>query len=460
MEDTGLIKLLSREILALLLKDKSAMERYGFVMDAEVFDNPIHKLIFKVGRDYFEQYGTIPREETFENEMSLRLEAGEGRHVPEEYFWQEASEVFELSPERDYIQDKIEDWVMRRSLMTISAKAKVLALSQTPSIEEIRKEIQNVNEWKGGGKDLGSFVLRDLDSRRRLEEKPTTVPTGVIELDTVLGGGRAKGTLGVVMAGTGVGKSMTLITFGANAVRARYKTAHITLELSQPSVLQRYESALAQMSRAILIQEESLVKRRLGWVRHVVRPADIVVKEFPAGSMTIEMLRAYLLNLLFWENFEPDMIIIDYADIMKMPEGNDDKWVRQGQLFVELRGLAQELNVAIWTAVQGKKDALSKPLIKLQDMAGAIEKAQVADVIIAVCRTDDEIRAHEGRFFVAKNRDGVDNTTIKFKENFEQSRIQSLSTTRGEVATRHEAGEIVGRELVDVAPPPNETRED
>jgi len=427
MEDSGLIKVLAKDFLSLLLKDKSVMERYGFVIEPDVFDNPIHRILFKMGREYFTKYGSLPKADVFQKELEIALREGGGTWIPDGFFWEETQSILNMEPHREYLEDRMGEFIVRRGLLTISEKAKVMALSPDPSLEAIRKEVQKASEGRVGT-DLGSFLFKDHASRDRKNIKGVCIPTGLPELDDIMGGGREKGTLGIVMAPTGAGKSAVLITFGANAARARFKVAHVTLELSGPAVCNRYEAGFSNVAKLELWRQETHVVNRLERAKKLLAPADILVKEFPAGSLGMDGLRTWLSNIDFWHKFQPDLLIIDYADIMKLSKGeNDDKWVKQGELYTELRGLAQELNVAVWTAVQSKKDALSKPVLHLGDIAGAVEKAQVADCIIAMCRSEEERKARQARFFVAKNRDGIDDKTIFFRENFDISRVSSQS---------------------------------
>lgn len=432
MEDVELsntiIRVLAKSILAVLLKDKVCMLRYGFILNEDTFDNPIHRMMFRIGREYFKKYGRVPNAKAFETELIQRLSIGDGGHIPDEFFWKEATEILNLTPDREYIADKVDEWMIRKSLMDISQDAKIQALSPKPSLEIVRKKIRETEMMQHGlTKDLGEFVFKDMEKRDRTARIGDFIPTGIRELDKIMGGGREKGTLGVFMAPTGQGKSAVLITMGVNASRRKYKVAHITLELSQHAVVNRYEAAYTNITKPEIVVLEKKVVIKLRRIAKLVKPADVIVKEFPARGLTIEQLRSWLANLEFWYEFVPDLLIVDYVDIMKMPGKAEDRWINQGDMYTEMRGLATEKKIAIWTGVQGKKGTLSKKKLNIDDIAGAIEKANIADSIIAVCRTEKEKADHEGRLFVAKNREGIDEVTIKFKEDFARSIIKSIS---------------------------------
>lgn len=431
MEDVGvtdaIIKVLSKSVLSAILKDKSCMQRFGFTLEEHTFDNPIHKLVFKIGRGYFEQYGRLPTVEGFRGELTQRLDRGEGGHVPNEFFWREVDEIYSLDIDREYISDKVDEWRTRKALLDIATQARVAALSPEPTLDLVRRRLHEIEMASLGGRNLGEYIFKDLERRDRTIQEGNFIPTGIAELDIVLGGGRKKGTLGVIMAATGAGKSSILITLGVNASRMRYKVAHISLELGHHAVVHRYEAAYSRIAKPQIRAQEEEVKRRMGRIKRLIRPADVIVKEYPSRGFGVGDLRAWLANLEFWDEFVPDLLIVDYADIMKLPGKSEDRWIQQGDLYTELRGLAQEKDVGLWTGLQAKKGTLTKKKLNIDDLAGAIEKAQIADAIIAVCRTDAEIAVHQGRFFIAKNRDNIDNVVVKFREDFSKSIVVSIS---------------------------------
>ena len=107
--------------------------------------------------------------------------------------------------------------------------------------------------------------------------------------------------------------------------------------------------------------------------------------------------------------FEPDMIIVDYADLIK-PGGNskEEKRHQLEALYEELRGISQEVKCPIWTASQTNRSGLSAEVITMESISEAFNKCFVADFIFSVSRTVSDKETNTGRIYVAKNRNGPD----------------------------------------------------
>lgn len=116
-------------------------------------------------------------------------------------------------------------------------------------------------------------------------------------------------------------------------------------------------------------------------------------------------------------------------------------------IYEELRNLAQDLNIPIWTASQANRDSANSDVVGLENMSEAYGKAMVADVVISLSRKAKEKSTGYGRMFVAKNRAGRDGLLFHVKMNTAQSRIEVLDPN--EESTLSEANEESESELKD-----------
>jgi replicative DNA helicase len=120
----------------------------------------------------------------------------------------------------------------------------------------------------------------------------------------------------------------------------------------------------------------------------------------------------------------PSVIVIDYADIMKSTRSYDSLRHELKLVYEELRNLAMDLNIPIWTASQANRDSANAEVVGLENMSEAYGKAMVADVVVSLSRKASEKAHGTGRLFVAKNRAGrdglvyavnIDTSTSSFK---------------------------------------------
>ena len=237
--------------------------------------------------------------------------------------------------------------------------------------------------------------------------------------------------LHLFMAKQNAGKSWWLVNAGLYALLYnRAKVLHITLEMSQERVTKRYVQALygvantdEQMSSVSLDKEsapgfsispekisppqtfrsEDVVKKiQKRARRYQGRLNRLLVKEFPTRSLTVEGLNSYLEVLDRVNGFVPDVVVLDYADILQ--NTNRDYRIGLRILYEELRGLAMSRNCALVTATQTNRDAARAALVTESYVGEDYSKLQTADIVISYSQTREEQKFGVARLHVVKSR--------------------------------------------------------
>lgn len=194
-----------------------------------------------------------------------------------------------------------------------------------------------------------------------------------------------------------------LTMLGANAMREGKNVIHYTLEMSESLVGLRYDSNLCEIDADEIPERKADVIARYA----SMKLGRLFIKEFPTCWATINNIRAHV-EKLGARGFKPDLILIDYADIMRSTRQYDAKRFELQLIYQELRAYASEIDVPIWTASQSNKDGSTSEVVDLGNMAEAYGKAMEADVVVSLSRRSHEKAAGVGRLFVAKNRIGRD----------------------------------------------------
>jgi len=134
----------------------------------------------------------------------------------------------------------------------------------------------------------------------------------------------------------------------------------------------------------------------------------LIVKEYPTRSASIQTIKNHI-DKLKRRDFVPDMIIVDYGDLIR-PENSrkDEKRHQLETIYEELRGIAQICECPLWTASQTNRSGLNAEVITMESISEAFNKCFVADFIFTVSRTVEDKNTNQGRIFVAKNRNGPD----------------------------------------------------
>jgi replicative DNA helicase len=300
-----------------------------------------------------------------------------------------------------YVKDKTLDFCKRQAFK--GALEKSVDLIQGDNFEQVMDLMKNAVSI-GMPNSTGHDFFEDIEARF-VKINRHAVPTGFKRLDEkdIFKGGLGRGEIGVITANTGVGKSHWLVAMGANAMRAGKNVLHYTLELTETAVGIRYDSNLCGIPSNDVQDNKDLVKsayenKDLG---------RLVIKEYPTGSASVVTIRNHIEKLSL-KGFRPNLIIIDYADIMKSTRSYDSLRHELKLVYEELRNLAMELEIPIWTASQANRDSAQSDIVGLENMSEAYGKAMVADVVISISRKASEKSTGVGRLFIAKNRAGRD----------------------------------------------------
>ena len=329
-----------------------------------------------------------------------------------------------------YVKEKSLDFCKRQAFK--EALEQSVELISTDNFESVISLMKNAVSI-GMANTVGHDFFEDMESRFQKINR-CVCPTGIPQLDAkdILAGGLGRGEIGVVTANTGVGKSHYLVQMGANAMRRGKNVLHYTFELTEQAVGIRYDSNLCNISSSDVVDQKDYVKKFYEDNEDLGR---LIIKEYPTGYPSVTTLRNHIEKLAL-RGFKPSVLVIDYADIMRSTRSYDSLRHELKLIYEELRNLAMELRIPIWTASQANRDSANSDIVGLENMSEAYGKAMVADLVVSLSRKPTEKATGAGRLFIAKNRAGKDG--ILFPIHIDTAR-SSITVLDEEVATLSEA---------------------
>lgn len=316
-----------------------------------------------------------------------------------------------------FVKDKALDFCRKQALK--AALENAVDQMQAERYESIVDSIRSA-VLVGTAPALGHDFFADYEARfTRLQRN--CVATGLDDLDRkeILNGGLGAGEIGVVVAATGVGKSHFLTMLGANALKQGKNVLHYTFELSETAVGVRYDSNLCDMeSNQVIDRKDEILSQYKD-----MKLGRLIIKEFPTNTASIYTIRSHI-ERLDVKGFKPDLIVIDYADIMRSTRQFDSLRHELKLIYEELRGFASEKGIPIWTASQSNKEGSNADVVDLSNMSEAYGKAMVADVVLSISRKSHEKATGWGRLFIAKNRAGRDGLVFPIKIDTARSKFE------------------------------------
>lgn len=318
-----------------------------------------------------------------------------------------------------YVKEKSLDFCKRQAFKeALESSVNLIHDGQFENVLTIMKEAVSVGMPSSTGHDF----FEDIEARF-VKVNRRVCPTGISELDRkdILNGGLGRGEIGVVTANTGVGKSHYLVAMGANALRRGKNVVHYTFELTETAVGIRYDSNLCDIdSNEVQDNKDRVLSKYKD-----MELGRLIIKEYPTGTATVQTIRNHIEKLKL-KSFMPSLIVIDYADIMRSSKSYDSLRHELKLIYEELRNLAMELNIPVWTASQANRDSAKSEVVGLENMSEAYGKAMVADVVISLSRKPLEKSTGAGRLFVAKNRAGRDGLLFPIEMDTAKSKIRVL----------------------------------
>jgi len=226
-------------------------------------------------------------------------------------------------------------------------------------------------------------------------------------VDEITDGGLAGGELGIVVAPSGIGKSWVLQALGANALRAGMNVMHYTLELNQAYVGLRYGAIFSKIETSMIPDKRDKVKKMI----EDQCKGELLIKYYPSKAASVQTIYTHLKTVELMGH-SPDIILLDYADLLTDTSGIGELRHQLGNIYEELRGLSGEFGIPVWTASQSNRSSLEENVIGAEKIAESYSKVMTADFVMSLSRKIEDKVANTGRIHIIKNRFGPDGLTF------------------------------------------------
>lgn len=300
-------------------------------------------------------------------------------------------------------QDTNEEWLLNETETFCKKKAVYNAILDSIGIIEGKdKERQDdaipalLSDALGVSFDnhVGHNYLDDSDSRyefyHRVEEK---IPFDLDMLNKITKGGLSNKTLNVILAGTGVGKSLFMCHCAAANLLNNKNVLYITMEMAEERIAERIDANLLNLSMDELkVVDKPIFDSRLDKVRKKSQ-GKLTIKEYPTAGAHAGHFRALLEELKLKQEFSPDIIYIDYLNICSSQRlrygANVNSYTYVKTIAEELRGLAVEYNVPIVSATQTTRSGFTNSDPGLEDTSESFGLPATVDLMLALISTEE-----------------------------------------------------------------------
>jgi replicative DNA helicase len=412
------------KVIAALFTDRIFLQQIADIIQPDYFESDTNSWLLEVILDHFREYKTPPSKDV----LKVKITEIEN-DILKTAVLEQLKEVFRYmeSDDLSFVKDEILKFCKNQEIKRAIMDS--VTLLKMGNYDEIKSKMDSAMK-AGADTNIGLDYINDVASRYN-EAARHTITTGWDVIDDLMDGGLAPGELGVVMAPAGIGKSWMLINIGANAVKAGKTVIHYTLELNENYVGQRYDSVLTGINAQTLKHHQDTVEEKMKSLS-----GSLVVKYYPTKSVGVMALKAHIEKTIM-QGKTPDLIIVDYGDLLKV-NTKKDKHEALEDLYEELRGMAGEYKIPVWTASQAGRSALEEDIIEADKIASSYGKVMVADFLMSLSRKVEDKMSGTGRGHVIKNRFGPDGITLPSKINTNNGQFEFFEpqTTQGKQTTQ------------------------
>ncbi len=411
------------KLIAALFTDKNFLQQVSDILEPAFFESESTQYIVKCVKSHIAQFKTQPTMEV----MKVKI-----KEIDDDVL--ETSVISSLkeamrnmeSEDLDFIKEEAIKFCKNQNLKRAIMES--VQLLESGDYDGIKYKVDDALK-AGNDRNLGHEYNIDIDERYK-ESVRNTITTGWEVIDDLADGGLGSGELGVMVAPAGIGKSWALANVGANAVKAGKTVLHYTLELNQAYVGLRYDSIFTGIAAQDLKYNLPDVKKRLKSIT-----GELVIKYYPTKAAGVMSLASHIEKCRL-QGKKPDLVIVDYADLLRGSGKGREVRHELGNIYEDLRGLAGEYEIPIWTASQANRSALQEDVIQADKIAESYSKIMTADFVVSLSRKIEDKAAGTGRWHVIKNRFGPDGITLPSKMNASNGQIDIYDgqTVQGQAA--------------------------
>lgn len=416
-------KSFQQKVVQLILMNKQFADQIRDILKPEYLQLEYLQKIVKIFYQHNDDYGKYPSFDTLAT--SIRLDLEKSKNKLKDNLVSDITSFFRQAREAPRVEDDefVKDEVVKFCKDAEMARAIVEAAELLQSNEDEGKydEIRNMIDRAlkaGAESNFGVDYLDDFEERYKPENR-NALSTGWDEINKITKGGYGKGELAVYLAPTGTGKSFILAHHAITGLKNGLNVIYYTLELGANEIALRVDAGVSG------IHLDELVSRKDEVIASVQKcPGKLRIKQYPPNTATIATIKAHIEKLKAINNFIPDIILIDYGDLIK-GAGHDAESHRYGlqKTFENMRAIAVEYDVCVITATQTNRTGVKAELITLDMIADAFNKCFIADFIIGFSRTTSDKAENKGRIYFAKNRKGSDGLYFPAEVNWGYARI-------------------------------------
>lgn len=416
-------------LAAYFCRDHEFLTRAGDLVAPNQFSNAANAILVNMVSGYFRMYKSAPSSAAI---LDILKRAKRDKTIREEMFPDVVAAFKRVLSEKlsdtAYMVDQVATFA--KSVAFDDALIKAAEMKEKGDFQgamAIMAKVQQIGSNEATG--IYDYYASAAERYKAREYEasddyvPNSITTGLPLLDRMLyQKGWAKREMVLFMGFAKSGKSTAMGEFSINATLAGYNVLYLSLEVHTSILSDRFDARLSETEMSKLVEQRDDVHRKLAELGATKGVGNLWVVERPSGSMSPADLDR-MLNSMKANGMIPDMVVVDYADLMRASYDLRDDRANIRSIYTDLRALYDKHNVAGITASQTNREGGSSEVATMMHAADNIEKVRIADLVITINKTEEEEAKGEARLYFAGSRNQKGGVSIRVKQNLEQMRF-------------------------------------
>ena len=383
---------IEKVILRNLVYNEEYLRKVIPFIEPDYFNERNERVVFEHITKYVAEYNNLITKEV------LLIEIEDRRDITQEEVKNingTINELEDIECDLEWLSDTTEKWCRDRAIY--------LALMESIKIADGQDDKQNRDAIPtilsdalsvSFNRNVGHDYLEDYEERYELyNRKESRIQFDLEYFNKITKGGIPNKTLNIALAGTGVGKSLFMCHHASSVLLEGKNVLYITLEMAEEKIAERIDANLLNVN----IQEITDLPKPIfeSKVTNLAKKTQgsLIIKEYPTASAHSGHFKALLNELALKKSFRPDIIFIDYLNICASSRykagSNVNSYSYIKAIAEELRGLAVEANVPIFSATQTTRSGFASSDVDLTDTSESFGLPATADLMFALISTEE-----------------------------------------------------------------------
>jgi replicative DNA helicase len=435
---------IEQSIISNLIFDEEYCRKVIPFLKEQYFTEKKERIVISTIIDFFSKFNKSLSKEILAIEVSNRTDVTDKEHAD---LQTDIGSIAHAEINKDWLIEHTEKFCKDRAVyLAIMDSIKIIegrdAVHTKDAIPNILSDALAVSFDNHVGHDYIENSDDRYDFYHRLEEK---LPFDIDLLNKITKGGLSKKTLNVVLAGTGVGKSLFMCHVAAAALVQSLNVLYITLEMAEERIAERIDCNLLNLTMDELkTVDKDIYVNRVNKVANKTQ-GKLIIKEYPTATAHSGHFRALLEELKMKKEFKPDLVVIDYLNIcasQRLRQGsNVNSYTYIKSIAEEIRGLAVEYNVPILSATQTTRSGFTSSDPGLEDTSESFGLPATVDLMFALVSTEEMEQLNQIMVKQLKNRYNDPNYYKRFIIGVDRSKMKLYNVEMSAQDNLADAGE-------------------